>query len=72
MEGNAVLDGKGNLVLSAVKTKSGGYTSGWVWSKNNVSFGYGTITARIKMPKGQGLWPAFWLMGADSDTVVRA
>lgn len=69
VEGNAVLDGKGNLVLSAVKTKSGGYTSGWVWSKNNVSFGYGTITARIKMPKGQGLWPAFWLMGADSDTV---
>ena len=66
---NAVLDGNGNLVLQAVKTKSGGYTSGWVWSKNNVSFGYGTITARIKMPNGQGLWPAFWLMGADSDTV---
>lgn len=66
---NAVLDGRGNLVLRAVKTKSGGYNSGWVWSKNNVSFGYGTLTARIKMPKGQGLWPAFWLMGADSDTV---
>lgn len=66
---NAVLDGKGHLVLKAVKTKTGEYTSGWVWSKNNVSFGYGTITARIKMPKGQGLWPAFWLMGADSDTV---
>lgn len=66
---NAVLDGKGHLVLQALKTKTGEYTSGWVWSKNNVSFGYGTLTARIKMPKGQGLWPAFWLMGADSDTV---
>lgn len=65
---NAYLDGQGHLVLQAVKTK-GGYSSGWVWSKNDVSYGYGTITARIKMPKGQGLAPAFWLMGADSDTV---
>ena len=66
--GNAVLDGQGHLVLQAVKTKTG-YSSGWVWSKNDVSYGYGTITARILMPKGQGLAPAFWLMGADSDTV---
>lgn len=65
---NVVLDGQGNLVIQATRTESG-YTSGWVESKNNVSFGYGTISARIKMPEGQGLWPAFWLMGADSDTV---
>lgn len=69
MASNATLDGQGNLVLQATRNKNGTYNSGWVWSKNNMSFGYGTITARIKMPKGQGLWPAFWLMGADSDTV---
>lgn len=67
--GNAFLDGQGHLVIQARSAKAGGYTSGSVWSKNNVSFGYGTITARIKMPKGQGLTPSFWLMGADSDTV---
>jgi beta-glucanase (GH16 family) len=26
---------------------------------------YGRIEARIKLPKGQGLWPAFWLLGSD-------
>ena len=67
---NVFLDGRGNLVIQAVRGKTPGtYSSGWAWSKNDVSYGYGTITARIKMPKGQGLWPAFWLMGADSDTV---
>jgi VCBS repeat-containing protein len=67
--GNVFLDGQGHLVIQATRGETGGYASGWVWSKNNVSFGYGTISARIKMPEGQGLWPAFWLMGADSDTV---
>ena len=67
---NAYLDGQGNLVLQAVKTAAGGYTSGWVESRNKMSFGYGTLTARIKVPKGQGLWPAFWLKGADEDTTA--
>ena len=67
--GNAVLDGQGHLVLRASRATNGGYTSGEVWTKNNVSFGYGTITARIKMPAGQGLWPSFFLLGANSDTV---
>ena len=64
---NAFLDGQGRLVIRAVKT-GGGYTSGRVQTKNKASFGYGTLSARIKMPSGQGLWPAFWLVGADEDT----
>ena len=67
--GNAFLDGQGHLVLQASRAKNGSYTSGEVWTKNTVSFGYGTITARIKMPAGQGLWPSFFLTGANSDTV---
>lgn len=67
--GNAVLDGQGNLAIVATRGENGRYTSGWVWTKNNMTFGYGTITARVKMPQGQGLWPAIWLMGADSDVV---
>ena len=26
---------------------------------------YGRISARIKMPSGQGIWPAFWMLGSD-------
>jgi beta-glucanase (GH16 family) len=64
---NAHLDGQGNLAIEAVNTGNG-YESGRVQTKNKMSLDYGTITARIKMPSGQGLWPAFWLVGADEDT----
>jgi beta-glucanase (GH16 family) len=63
----AFLDGQGHLVIQAVDTGNG-YTSGRIQTKNKLSLGYGTITARIKMPSGQGLLPAFWLVGADQDT----
>ena len=63
----AFLDGQKHLVIQAVATGNG-YTSGRIQTKDKLSLGYGTITARIKMPSGQGLWPAFWLVGADQDT----
>jgi beta-glucanase (GH16 family) len=63
----AFLDGQSHLVIQAVDTGNG-YTSGRINTKNKLSLDYGTITARIKMPSGQGLWPAFWLVGADQDT----
>jgi beta-glucanase (GH16 family) len=63
----AFLDGQSHLVIQAVAAGNG-YTSGRIQTKNKLSLGYGTITARIKMPSGQGLWPAFWLVGADEDT----
>ena len=65
---NVALDGQGHLVIRATKTPSG-YASGRMDTENKVSFGYGTITARIQVPKGQGLWPAFWLQGADASTI---
>jgi len=63
----AFLDGQNHLAIQAVYTGNG-YTSGRIQTKNKLNLGYGTITARIKMPSGQGLWPAFWLVGADEDT----
>ena len=63
----AFLDGQGHLVIQAIRSGNG-YTSGRIQTKNKLSLGYGTIAARIKMPSGQGLWPAFWLVGADEDT----
>ncbi len=66
----------GNLVITAISenfTGSDGiarsYTSARLLTKNKFSQAYGRIEARIKIPAGQGLWPAFWMLGADIDTV---
>lgn len=45
------------------------YTSARILTKGLFEQKYGRFEARIKMPWGQGLWPAFWLLGADSDVV---
>ncbi len=58
----------GNLVISARRENYKGryFTSGRVNSNLKVSFKYGKIEARIKLPKlANGLWPAFWMMGED-------
>lgn len=39
------------------------YTSANLWTK--IPYGYGKFEARVKVPKGKGLWPAFWLYGGD-------
>ena len=62
----------GNLVLTARRENYGGksFTSGRVNSEHKVSFAHGKIEARIKLPKlANGLWPAFWMMGEDFDSV---
>ncbi|KAH7724369.1 hypothetical protein AAVH_08073 [Aphelenchoides avenae] len=55
----------GNLVITAKKQTIGGqkYTSGRINTQNKFSFQYGRAEARIKLPLGQGLWPAFWMLG---------
>ena len=58
----------GNLVLKAIKEEADGrkkYTSGKVNSKNKQPFQYGKVVARAKVPEGQGLWPAIWMMPQD-------
>ncbi|MBB3111656.1 beta-glucanase (GH16 family) [Paenibacillus phyllosphaerae] len=61
----------GNLVIEARKESYGGmnYTSARLKTQGKKSFKYGRIEARIKMPVGQGLWPAFWTLGSDINTV---
>lgn len=36
------------------------YTSGWIETKQAYNFQYGYMEAKIKIPTGKGLWPAFW------------
>ncbi|MFC4305060.1 RICIN domain-containing protein [Cohnella boryungensis] len=61
----------GNLVIEAKREAYGGmnYTSARLKTQGKKSFKYGKIEARIKLPKGQGIWPAFWMLGADIGTV---
>jgi beta-glucanase (GH16 family) len=61
----ATLDGRGDLVIRAFRG-DGGYESGRV--QTTMGLGYGRTSARIKMPAGQGLWPAFWMVGIDDDS----
>jgi beta-glucanase (GH16 family) len=68
---NVSLDGSGNLVITARRESFGGmpFTSGRINTKDKVDQAYGRIEARIKNPYGPGLWPAFWMLGADIDQV---
>ena len=61
----------GNLVIMAKKETVGnnGYTSSRMTTQSKKEFTYGKIEARIKMPVGQGLWPAFWMLGANINTI---
>jgi beta-glucanase (GH16 family) len=67
---NARIEG-GQLLIEARAENFGGknYTSARLLTKNKVSWTYGRIEARIKIPKGQGIWPAFWMLGANIDGV---
>lgn len=61
-----VRDGK--LVLKAIKTQKNGrdyYTSGKVNSQGKADFMYGKVVVSAKVPEGQGLWPAIWMMPTD-------
>ena len=60
----------GELVLKAIndETEDGvKYTSGKVTTQNKRDYKYGRFEARLKVPEGQGLWPAFWMMPTDEN-----
>src|SRR5205085_647516 len=61
---NAFLDGHGHLVIRVLKTDTG-YTSARLKTQDRFTFTYGKVEARIRLPHGQGIWPAFWMLAAD-------
>jgi beta-glucanase (GH16 family) len=61
---NASHDGKGHLLITARTTDSGGYTSSRIVTRGRFYQAFGHFEARLKMPVGAGLWPAFWLLGS--------
>ena len=60
----------GVLIISAKEESFEGsnYTSARISTKGKFEQKYGRFEARIRLPYGQGLWPAFWMLGADIDT----
>jgi beta-glucanase (GH16 family) len=63
---------KGNLVIDALQEKFTGpdgvtreYTSARLKTEKLFTQKYGKFEARIRIPKGQGMWPAFWMLGDD-------
>nr|BFE49468.1 glycoside hydrolase family 16 protein [Saccharothrix mutabilis subsp. capreolus] len=75
---NAALDGAGNLVITARKENPGNYncwygrcqyTSARINTSGKFTTTYGRVEARMKMPRGKGIWPAFWMLGQDIGSV---
>ena len=64
---NVAHNGEGYLVITAHEEEYQGndYTSGRCNTKDKVEFMFGRVEARINLPEGQGIWPAFWMLGAD-------
>jgi beta-glucanase (GH16 family) len=68
---NASMDGSGHLAITARQESFNGsaYTSARITTQGKREFQYGRVTARIKLPVGQGIWPAFWLLGSQHHEV---
>jgi beta-glucanase (GH16 family) len=71
---NSHQDGRGRLRIVARAERFRGmdsitrdYTSARISTKDRYSFQYGTFEARLQMPVGRGVWPAFWALGTDID-----
>nr|WSW65492.1 family 16 glycosylhydrolase [Streptomyces sp. NBC_00995] len=71
---NAALDGQGHLVITARKENPANYqcwygscqyTSARLNTSGKFTQTYGHVEARMKIPRGQGMWPAFWMLGDD-------
>ncbi|NEB95263.1 RICIN domain-containing protein [Streptomyces bauhiniae] len=69
---NAALDGQGHLIITAKRENPANYqcwygscqyTSARLNTSGKFNAQYGHVEARMKIPRGQGMWPAFWMLG---------
>jgi beta-glucanase (GH16 family) len=60
---NSFVGSDGYLHITVRRPAPGVYTSARLKTQNLKSFQYGRVEARIQLPSGQGMWPAFWMLG---------
>jgi hypothetical protein len=62
---------QGKMIIEARQEQMGGknYTSTRLISMGKKEFKFGRVDIRAKLPKGQGIWPAFWMLGANFKSV---
>ena len=64
-----VKDGILHIRATKESYQGSGYTSARMVTKGKFSFQYGMVEARIALPAGKGIWPAFWMLGENIDSV---
>ena len=64
-----IKDGVLHIRANKESYEGASYTSARMITKGKFSFTYGTVEARIALPTGKGIWPAFWMLGENIDQV---
>ncbi|MCL4123805.1 UNVERIFIED_CONTAM: hypothetical protein GTU68_058244 [Idotea baltica] len=65
VQNSALIDGK--LVITAIEESPNVYSSARITTKGKQKFRFGRIDIRAKLPYGQGIWPALWMLGSNID-----
>ena len=68
-ENISIEDGMMKITAIQESFEGSGYTSSRITTKGKFEQKYGRFEARIKLPWGQGMWPAFWMLGSNIDEV---
>lgn len=64
-----VANGSLSIIAQEQQFNGANYTSARIITKDKFEVQYGKVEARIKLPMGQGIWPAFWMLGANISEV---
>lgn len=64
-----ISNGTLKIIARNEPTNGSNFSSARIITNNIFEFQYGRVEARIKVPMGQGIWPAFWMLGANFESV---
>jgi|LauGreDrversion4_2_1035121.scaffolds.fasta_scaffold303837_2 beta-glucanase (GH16 family) len=66
----SIANGEATFTARAEQFSTNQYTSAKITTKGKFNVKYGKIEGRMKIPQGQGLWPAFWMLGSNIDQMT--
>lgn len=66
----SIANGEATFTARAEQFSTNQYTSAKITTKGKFNVKYGKIEGRMKVPQGQGLWPAFWMLGSNIDQMT--